>query len=182
MMKQPRAYAAGSPLLVTALAITALAAHAGPNDIPDSLRVPAGQVLALSAHGVGVQIYACTAAKDDPGHFSWTLTAPEAELQDASGKHLGKHYAGPTWEAGDGSKVIGEVAAKADAPDAAAIPWLLLRAKSTSGAGIFTPVVSIQRLYTDGGKAPATVCSAQQSASEVRVAYSAEYRFYTVAP
>jgi len=150
--------------------------------VPEELKVPAGQVLAISARAVGAQIYACTADKDDPTRFSWILKAPKATLRDKSGKPLGKHYEGPTWEAADGSKVVGEVVAKTDAPDPGAIPWLLLRAKSTSGTGIFSTVASIQRLRTVGGKPPADGCDKDRSGKEARVSYSAQYLFYTARP
>ena len=168
---------AASTLLTTMVAAHA-AAEAGIDAIPEALRPPAGQVLALEAHATGVQIYECKAAKDDPSQFSWTLKAPEANLKDPSGKPVGKHYAGPTWEASDGSKVMGEMVAKSDAPVAGAIPWLLLRAKSTSGSGIFSSIASIQRLKTSGGAAPAIGCDSSQSGKESRVPYSAVYRFY----
>ena len=146
--------------------------------VPDALKAPAGQVLAIAARGVGVQIYACTPAKDDPIHYAWTLKAPEAELRDESGKPLGKHYGGPTWQAVDGSKVVGELVAKTEGSDATAIPWLLLRAKSTSGPGVFSGITSIQRLRTVGGKAPTTGCDAEHSGTETRIPYSADYHFY----
>jgi hypothetical protein len=168
---------AASTLLATMVAAHA-GAGAGIDAIPDALQPPAGQVLALAARASGVQIYECKAAKDDPSQFSWTLKAPEADLKDLSGKPVGKHYAGPTWESSDGSKVMGEVVAKHDAPNAAAIPWLLLRAKSTSGSGIFSAVTSIQRLQTSGGTAPANGCDSSHSGKESRVPYSAVYRFY----
>jgi len=40
------------------------------------------------------------------------------------------HFGGPTWKLDDGSAVVGEVIAKADAPEPDAFQWLLLRAKS----------------------------------------------------
>jgi hypothetical protein len=141
---------------------TAGAAEFDTSAVPAPLQVPAGEVLAIPARGVGVQIYECAAAQDDPSRYTWTLKAPEAELQDESGLILGKHYGGPTWEGTDGSKVVGEVVAKVDGPDAAAVPWLLLHAKSTSGTGMFAHVTSIQRLHSVGGKAPATGCDAKQ--------------------
>jgi hypothetical protein len=168
---------AASTLLTTMMATHAVA-ETGTDEIPDGLRPPAGQILALAARATGVQIYECKAAKDNPAQFSWTLKAPEADLNDLSGKPVGKHYAGPTWEASDGSKVMGEVVAKRDAPDATAIPWLLLRAKSTSGSGIFSAIASVQRLQTSGGSAPANGCDSSQSGKESRVPYSAVYRFY----
>jgi hypothetical protein len=33
-----------------------------------------------------------------------------------------KHYAGPTWEAADGSKIVGKALANEPAPKAGAIP------------------------------------------------------------
>jgi len=116
--------------------------------VPDNLKVPAGQTLSLVSRATGVQIYECSVGKTDPAKFEWAFKAPEADLFDLSGRKIGKHYAGPTWESDDGSKVIGEVKARDDGPDASAIPWLLLSAKSASGAGVFGRTKSIQRLHT----------------------------------
>jgi hypothetical protein len=41
---------------------------------------------------------------------------------NGQGKRIGGHYAGPTWEANDGSKVVGEVLQRADAPRPGAVP------------------------------------------------------------
>jgi len=143
--------------------------------VPDNLRVPAAQKLALEADASGVQIYDCKPSANDPARFEWTLRAPEAELFDLTGKRIGKHYAGPTWESFDGSKVVGEVKARSDSPDSNAIPWLLLGAKSASGNGVLGQTVSVQRIQTVGGKAPAQACS---PGNEVRVPYTAKYYFY----
>jgi hypothetical protein len=43
----------------------------------------------------------------DGSGFAWTLLAPEAFLFDRAGRKIGSHYAGPTWETFDGSKVGG---------------------------------------------------------------------------
>ena len=147
--------------------------------VPDALKVPATQVLSLEAQGSGVQVYECKAGKDEPKRFEWVLKGPEAELLDRAGKKIGKHYAGPTWESDDGSKVVGELKAKDNGPDPNAIPWLLLTAKSTSGKGIFGDIRSIQRVNTSAGKAPADGCDESQQGKESRVAYKATYRFYT---
>jgi hypothetical protein len=146
--------------------------------IPDSLQVSASQVLLVGARGEGVQIYACQSSPEEPAHFAWVLKAPEAQLSDRAGKPIIRHFAGPTWQASDGSAVVGEVVARDNGPDPDAIAWLLLRAKSTSGSGLLSHTLSIQRLHTVGGKAPAAGCSAAQAGSEVRVDYSADYLFY----
>ncbi len=151
-------------------------------DVPEALKVKASERLSLAAHATGVQIYECRSGKDEPLRFEWTFKAPEAELFDSAGKVIGKHYAGPTWESTDGSKVVGEVRTNDAGPDPGAIPWLLLSAKSTTGNGIFGQVRSVQRLHTAGGKAPAEGCDQTQSGKEVRVPYKATYYFYVAGP
>jgi len=78
--------------------------------------------------------------------------------------------------------VAGEVKARDDGPDANAIPWLLLSAKTTSGTGVFGQTKSVQRLHTSGGKAPAEACDRAQSGKQARVAYRATYYFYIAKP
>ena len=175
------AFAAASLLAV--LGSSAPYASGEVQAVPDNLRVPATQTLALAAHAVGVQIYDCKPSKDDPARFEWAFRAPEADLFDAGGNRIGKHYAGPTWESNDGSKVVGEVKAKDDGPDASAIPWLLLTAKSTSGEGFLAHTLSVQRVHTVGGKAPPGGCGPAQAARarEARVPYSAMYYFFVAA-
>jgi Protein of unknown function (DUF3455) len=146
--------------------------------IPDSLKPPPTQVLSLETHATGVQIYECKPSKDNPARFEWVFKAPEAELFDTAAKKIGKHYAGPTWEANDGSKVVGELKARDDGPDANAIPWLLLSAKSSAGTGLLSRTTSVQRVRTVGGKAPGDSCSAAQAGQEARVPYEATYFFY----
>jgi len=150
--------------------------------VPEALKPPAGQKLSIEVVGIGVQIYECKQAKDDPKRFEWVFKAPEAELFDSDGKRIGRHYAGPTWEANDGSKVVGEIKGRDDGPNSNAIPWLLLSAKSNTGNGVFSRVQSIQRLHTVGGKAPAAGCVRAQAGNEKRVAYEAGYYFYIGVP
>ena len=150
--------------------------------IPENIRTPATEVLSLETEATGVQIYECNASKDESTRFEWIFKAPEADLFDTAGNKIGKHYAGPTWESNDGSKVVGEVKARDNGPDPNAIPWLLLGAKSTSGTGLFSQVKSIQRVNTVGGKAPPDVCSQAQAGKVARVDYKATYKFYVAKP
>ncbi|HTS24110.1 MAG TPA: DUF3455 domain-containing protein [Casimicrobiaceae bacterium] len=147
-----------------------------PPAAPEALRPPASQTLVLAARATGVQIYEC--AVNPAGRYEWTLKAPEAELFDETGRKVGKHYAGPTWEALDGSKVVGEVRARDDGPDPNAIPWLLLAAKSNSPTGALSTIRSIQRLQTVEGKAPSTPCDRASAQQVARVPYKANYYFY----
>jgi hypothetical protein len=136
--------------------------------VPASLDPQGGERLALVVPAKGVQIYECR-------NQAWAFVAPEADLFDAAGKKIGHHYGGPHWEAADGSKVVGAVKARADAP-AGAIPWLLLGTKSVGPEGAFSRVSSIQRVATAGGVAPAGSCV---SGEKARVAYTADYYFFT---
>jgi hypothetical protein len=145
--------------------------------VPDILKAPQNEVLTFVAQASGVQIYECRPVKDHPGHFEWVLKGPEAELFEG-GRIVGRHYAGPTWEADDGSKVIGQIRARANGPDANAIPWLLLGAKSNSGNGVFSRTRTIQRINTIGGLAPSTACKPEQAGQETHVIYEAAYYFY----
>ena len=150
-----------------------------PADVPSALVVPGNVALTAALHGSGVQIYACLPAAQAPGHFNWVFQAPAADLAEATGKDVGRHYAGPTWEGYDGSKVVGEVIAKDAGPNpGTAVPWLLVRAQSTSGKGIFGKTAYIQRLHTVGGLAPTEPCDAGRSGQRTRVPYSADYYFY----
>ena len=88
--------------------------------VPENLRTPATEVLSLETEATGVQIYECNASKDQPTRFEWVFRAPEADLFDRAGNNIGKHYAGPTWESNDGSKVVGEVKAQIAGPDSGA--------------------------------------------------------------
>ena len=71
---------------------------------PASLAVPANQEPALVLTAKGVQIYECRPVAGDASKFEWAFKAPEAELFDAQGRKVGKHYAGPTWELTAGGK------------------------------------------------------------------------------
>ena len=167
--------------LVALLGACAAPPPSPPPDLPASIRVPDKLALAQEVPATGVQIYDCAPTKTDPAKFEWAFRAPEAQLVDTTGRTIGKHYGGPTWESNDGSKVVAEVKGRDDGPDSSAIPWLLLVAKSASGPGIFGRTQAIQRVNTVGGKAPASGCSAAEKGREARVPYKALYYFYVPA-
>jgi hypothetical protein len=98
---------------------------------------------------------------------------------DGTGAEIGHHFAGPSWQASDGSTVVGEVVVSDPAPQPSSIPWLLPRAKSHSGSGAFASVGYIARIQTEGGLAPANGCDATHTGAERRVPYSALYVFFS---
>jgi hypothetical protein len=143
--------------------------------LPAALKPAAGLSVYLEVPATGVQIYVC--GKNDAGAPAWVFKAPEAILLDTQQKQIGKHFAGPTWEALGGGKVVGAVKANAPAPEAGAIPWLLLDIKSSEGAGVFNQARGILRVATHGGVAPAQGCDGEHAGQEARVAYTATYLF-----
>lgn len=147
-------------------------------ELPAQLRAPANQVVYVEALATGVQIYECAPKSGQPVAYEWTFKSPEATLATRSGQAIGKHYGGPTWEAIDGSTVVGDLKARDAAPDASAIPWLLLANKSNSGTGLFSQAKSVQRVQTKGGIAPITDCGAGNAKEVARVPYTATYYFY----
>jgi hypothetical protein len=172
MLKTIRALASTS-LSLAAGFLFSLSANA--QQVPKELQPPANEQLLLQVHAKGDQIYTC---KVDGAQFTWVLKAPEAQLTDKSGKPFGKHFAGPSWEANDGSRVTGKAVVNAPSPDADSIPWLLVTVASHSGEGVLARVTSIQRVNTKGGKALASGCDAAHADKEERAPYSADYVFF----
>jgi hypothetical protein len=158
----------------TEASATPLSAKCAPA-VPAVLAVPDGNKLRMQFDAVGVQIYACT--QTSPSAYTWVFRAPQATLYNAGGQVAGTHYAGPTWQADDGTTVVGAKLAAYTA-DATSIPWLLLKAASHAGDGRMTPVTYVQRLDTVGGIAPTTGCDAQHVGAIANVDYTATYFFY----
>jgi hypothetical protein len=157
-------------LLVAVLAAAALTppALASPPtpEVPGDIAVAEGNKPYMALHAEGVQIYACNGQ-------AWTLVAPRADLYDGSGRHVGAHFAGPTWELKDGSATVATRVAGINV-DPSAIDWLLLDATPTA-EGRLGETTFIQRINTTGGRAPAGTCAA---GSRTEVPYTADYVFW----
>lgn len=158
----------------------ALSSHCAP-PVDPAIVVPAGHRLALSLDAAGVQIYMCQVNAAGTG-YAWVFQAPEATLYNARGREVGTHYAGPTWQYKDGSKVMASRLAGVT-PDPTSIPWLLLQATTHEGLGRLAGVTYIQRLETTGGVAPAAAsCNAEHMGEVARVDYTAVYHFFEAGP
>lgn len=132
----------------------------------------------IQLRGTGTQVYVCVVA---PSGHAWKFEAPDATLTDMRGVAEGHHFAGPSWQATDGSIVVGELLVSAPAPEPTSIPWLLLRARSHHGSGSFASVGYITRTRTEGGIPPANGCDAGHAGVEARVPYRAIYTLFPVA-
>jgi hypothetical protein len=139
----------------------------------DATTPPANEHAVLTVQGRGVQIYTCTPT---PTGSQWVFVAPAARLFNQDGVVVGTHGDGPVWYLQDGSSVTGQVVAKTPAADASSVPWLLLKAASRSGAGVFGSVDFVRRSETKGGAAPKGACDV---GALTRVPYEATYSFYS---
>lgn len=166
-------------LLVSALGLVACSTTPSLVAIPDAIKGEPGQQVVMVVPAKGVQIYECRAKTGQAGAFEWAFVGPEAALYNTSGTQIGKHYGGPSWEANDGSKLVGALKARADAPQAADTPWLLITTTASGPKGSFSDVTTIQRVNTVGGIAPTTACSANNLGSGARVPYTADYYMLT---
>jgi hypothetical protein len=119
---------------------------------PQGNRGPAGNKIFLVGHATGVQIYSCSNGAWGPA------STPRATLVDDKRKVVATHFGGPTWQARDGSAVVGARVNGVDARDPKkAIPWLLLKVASTAPGprgDQFVKTTFIQRVNTSGGVAP----------------------------
>lgn len=152
-------------------------AQAGPPEpvVPDSIEVPGGNKVFLVCHAVGVQIYSCNGVVCG-------FAAPRANLYDDKGKLINTHFGGPTWQAKDGSKVVGLLDAPPVTVDSTAVPWLRRAAASTAAGPDGDRLVAttyIQRIATTGGLAPpAADCNATTAGTVAQVPYTADYYFW----
>jgi hypothetical protein len=167
-------------LAATAVLSLTQVAQASPPEpvVPGKIAVPDGNKLFLVGHAVGVQIYSCNATSSG---FGWGFVAPRANLYDDHGKLIITHFGGPTWQAKDGSQVVGK-AVDFLTVDTTAIPWVLLSKASTAAGPDGDRLVAttfIQRIATTGGLAPlAAECNATTVGTVAEVPYTADYDFW----
>jgi hypothetical protein len=175
MIRRHFLWAAGAAILL----MTGSAEAAKP--VPAALQVPAGYKPVLSAEAKGVQIY--KSAADTDGHFKWVFEAPLAQLSDRHGKLALYHYAGPSWESLDGSKIARDTAVPVvqgpAAHPATDVPWLLAKVTPDAAPGVLAKVDYVQRLDTHGGQAPAAAPT--RADTRVGVPYTATYVFFAKA-
>lgn len=146
--------------------------------LPDAVKVPAGNKVALETVGVGQITYECRAKASMAGQFEWVFVGPDAKLLDRGGRQVGKYYGPPaTWEGMDGVKLTATQVAVAPAA-AGSIPLQLVKANPAMGNGMVSGTTYIQRVATMGGVAPAAACGAANMGAKQIVKYQADYIFW----
>ncbi len=159
----------GGLLLLLAIVLPAATASAQ-TSLPAAIAA-AGEAVVLTVHAEGAQVYECKTGAD--GKLAYAFREPIATLL-VDGKTVGRHYAGPTWEHGDGSAVVAKAAGNAPGATANDIPWLKLEVIASRGSGVLSGVTTVQRINTKGGKLEG---GCDEAGSFRSVPYSAEYVF-----
>ena len=151
------------------------------DSLPDTIKVPAGNKVAMETVGVGEITYECRDKANAPGMTEWVFVGPNAVLNDRSGKQVGKYYGPPaTWEAMDGSKLTATQLAVAPA-GTGNLPYQLVKANPAMGSGAMSGVTHIQRVALKGGVAPASACGPANKGAKETVKYQADYILWKAA-
>jgi Protein of unknown function (DUF3455) len=148
----------------------ALGASPAAAQVPDAVAAP-GETIVATFHAEGAQIYECKA--DAGGRLGWAFREPIATLL-RDGATVGRHYAGPNWEAADGSAVTAKALANVPGASATDIPWLKLEVVARRGTGTLDGVTTVQRINTHGGVASG---ACDKAGTYLSAPYSADYVF-----
>jgi hypothetical protein len=149
--------------------------------LPDAIKVPAGNKVALETVGVGEITYECRDKANAAGQTEWVFVGPKAVLNNRSGKQVGTYYGPPaTWESMDGSKLTATQLAVAPS-GTGNLPFQLVKANPAMGSGAMTGVTYIQRVALKGGVAPAAACTPANKGERQIVKYQADYIFWKAA-
>lgn len=149
--------------------------------LPEAVRVPAGNRVAMETVGVGEITYECRDKANALGMTEWVFVGPKAVLNNRSGKPVGTYYGPPaTWQSMDGSKLTATQLAVAPS-GAGNLPYQLVKANPAMGMGAMQGVTYIQRVALKGGVAPSTMCSPVNKGAQESVKYQADYIFWKAA-
>lgn len=180
-------FALGTLAMVMGTALMMAACSAPPASPPpysqdklvESIRVPAGNVVAYETTAVGKLNYECRANPQNAGAVGWVLASPSADLYDRGGRQVGT-YSGPpaTWTLADGSSVTGAQLAVSPVVGAIHIPQQLSKGTPAAAAGMLQDVTYIQRVNTKNGQDFSRPCTQSDLGAKLVLPYQADYIFW----
>ena len=194
-MKRPALVAATMAMVALSVVPPRAETQVRPPHVPANLEVPYGNRPFLIGHAYGTQGYVCLLTT---GGFAWAFFGPQATLFSDGGQQLITHFLSPnpdengtlraTWQDSRDTSAVW-AAAVADSTDPAfvmpgAIPWLLLQSvgleAGPAGGTTLAGTTFVQRVNTNGGKAPAAKSCARVAdiGKKALVPYTADYVFY----
>jgi hypothetical protein len=141
--------------------------------IAEAIKPPAGsRPIGAFVVAAGTQNYTCVVAEGATSGAFTGASTPEAQLIGTGGRI--HHFAGPSWQSLRDQSLVKATKLAASARTGT-IPELLLQVTAHEGKGILSRADYINRLYTSGGVAPTSACTAGQV---VKVPYGAVYVFW----
>jgi hypothetical protein len=180
-MNRPLLRPSAAWLAALALALAGCASHTlNAVVVPEALNAPDDESRTFALLASGVEKWECRTPQARPEAPAWILVGPEATLSDESGHVVGRHGPGLAWESTDGSRIVGTVRRKVDAPVPGAMPWLLVETTNASvKRGAFTGVLHVQRVATSGGRAPEGGCTNATVGKTESVPFEAQFWFWS---
>ena len=147
-------------------------------DVPDTLRVPAGHQAVLQAHSIGRLVYECQAVKRSPYEYEWLSRNPDIDLTDARGESI-KHKSGAraSWSHHDGSTAMSREFVEV-ANGSHNLPLQTYKLEPAASPGALHNISYVQRLRTVGGWMTVVPCTSAQLGMRVTVPYEADYVFW----
>ena len=134
----------------------------------------------FTAKAAGVKIYRfCKSERLEVGN--WELVSQEATLSDDTGKTIGSYLNGATWKFDDGTFVIAKIPPINDTKGMGKNYWSIFEVEQASGEKV-KDVRYVQSIETGSGLTPTAGFNNDKIGDEKRVAYHAEYRFYSSWP
>lgn len=167
--------------IASILTVAASQSYAGSfsqDNLPESIKVPAGNTVAMHTSAQGNITWVCKADKQNSKKVAWSFAGPRAILSDNKGNHLVSYFGPPaTWESLDGSSITGKQLAVSPSAKGS-IPMQLVKANASTRPGALQDVTYIQRINLQGGAAPMEGCSTDKVGHTVVVNYSGDYLFW----
>ena len=147
-------------------------------DVPDTLRVPAGHQAVLQAHSIGRLVYECQAVKRSPFEYEWLSRNLDIDLTDARGESI-KHKSGAraSWSHRDGSTAMSREFVEV-ANGSHNLPLQTYKLEPAASPGALHNISYVQRVRTVGGWMTVVPCTSAQLGMRVTVPYEADYVFW----
>ena len=170
--------ALGAALTLGACGSRVLTADLSQRNLPEAIRVPAGNQAVLEAEGRGNLLYECQAVRRAPFEYAWLLRSNGLQLKDSSGRTI-MYYPGARsrWVHSDGSQVMALELIEVSG-DPQSLPLQRAKAEPSKSPGALENVSYIQNHRTQGGVVTGKPCTAAGLGMRMVVPYEADYVFW----
>lgn len=170
--------AVGAALTLGACGSRVLTSYSAQKNLPEAIRVPAGNLAVLEAEGRGNLLYECQAIRRAPFEYAWLLRSNGLQLKDSSGRTI-MYYPGARsrWVHSDGSQVSANEMVEVPG-DPQSLPLQRAKAEPSTTPGALEKVSYVQNQRTQGGVVTGKPCTAAGLGMRMVVPYEADYVFW----